>query len=122
MNEQQATALEAQIAKIESIWTAPPILVPLIEMMRLPLDDICLEKVVEMVSHDAGIAAQCLRFANSPLFGRRSVETVRAAVLALGIGRIRSLLFGVCMHRTIPRRNGFSIPALSGDTLWAARW
>ncbi|MGB9235318.1 MAG: HDOD domain-containing protein [Terriglobales bacterium] len=102
MNEQQSALLEAQIAKIESVLTAPTILQPLLEMLRLPSDEIRIEKIVEMVSLDGAIAASCLRMSNSPLFGHRPVETVRAAVMALGISRVRSLLFGVCMHQTIP--------------------
>ncbi|MGA9528136.1 MAG: HDOD domain-containing protein [Terriglobales bacterium] len=103
MNEKRATLLDAQIAKMESVWTAPVILGPLLEMMRLPLDKVRVEKVVDMISRDSGIAAQCLRLANSPLFGRRTVETIRSAIMALGLAKIRSLLFGLCMHQTVPK-------------------
>jgi len=103
MNEQQKATLEAQISKLESVSTAPAILQPLLETLRLPSDEIRIENVVEMASRDSAIAAQCLRMANSPLFGHRQVETVRAAVMALGISRMRSLLFGLCMHQTIPK-------------------
>jgi len=103
MNEHQCALLEEQIGKLEEVSTAPAILQPLLQMLRSPCDEIRLEKVVEMVSHDGAIAAQCLRMANSPLFGRRQVETVRAAVMTLGLERVRSLLFGLCMHRTIPQ-------------------
>ncbi len=102
MNEQQRAKLEAQIGRLESISTAPAILQPLLQMLRSPSDEIRIESVVEMVSRDSAIAAQCLRMANSPLFGHRQVETVRAAVMALGISKVRSLLFGLCMHQTIP--------------------
>jgi HD-like signal output (HDOD) protein len=102
MNDQQCALLEAQIAKLESVSTAPTILQPLLQMLRLPADEVRLESVIEMVSHDSAIAAQCLRMANSPLFGHRQVETVRAAVMALGISKVRSLLFGLCMHQTVP--------------------
>ena len=101
MNDARDT-LRAQITALDSISTAPVILQPLLAMMRLPVDDISMEKVVELVSRDASIAAQCLRVANSPLFGRRSVESVRSAVMTLGIDRVRSILFGLCMNRTIP--------------------
>jgi len=60
-------------------------------MLRQSPDDIRLEKVVELVSRDGAIAAQCLRMANSPLFGHRSVDTARAAVMTLDIGRVRSI-------------------------------
>ena len=102
MNDERRTLLKAQIAKLEAISSAPVILQPLLAILRLPVDDIRIEKVVELVSRDGAIAAQCLRMANSPLFGRRAVETTRAAVMTLGIERVRSLLFGLCMNKTIP--------------------
>jgi putative nucleotidyltransferase with HDIG domain len=76
---------------------------PLLDMLRLPIDKIRLEKVVELISYDGSIAGQCLRLANSPLFGRRQTETVRSAVMALGLERVRSLLFSLCMNEVIPQ-------------------
>jgi len=102
MNDTGIEQLHTRIATLDSISTAPAILQPLLAVMRMPLDDIALEKVVALVSRDGGIAAQCLRVANSPLFGCRMVETVRAAVLMLGIDRVRSIVFGLCMNSTIP--------------------
>ena len=90
MNAKPQSQLKEQIKKLDSISTAPAILKPLLDMMRLPSDQIKVEKVVEMISFDGSIAAQCLRLANSPLYGRRETETVRAAVMALGIDRVRS--------------------------------
>ena len=103
MNDEQRLRLKSQIGKLDSISTAPAILQPLLWMMRLPVDDIRVEKVVELVSRDGGIAAQCLRLANSPLFASRGVETVRAAVMTLGIEKVRLVVFGLCMNQTIPR-------------------
>jgi len=102
MNDSRIAQLRTQIATVDSISTAPAILQPLLALMRLPVADISMEKVVELVSRDGAIAAQCLRIANSPLFGCRMVETVRAAVLMLGIDRVRSIVFGLCMNSTIP--------------------
>ena len=102
MTAQQRAQLQKQISKLDSISTAPVILQPLLAMMREPVDAVRIEKVVELVSRDGAIAAQCLRMANSPLFGRRAVETVRSAVMTLGIDRVRSLLFGLCMNQVIP--------------------
>jgi putative nucleotidyltransferase with HDIG domain len=95
--------LRNDIKKLDSISTAPAIMAPLLDLMRLPSEKISIEKVVELVSFDGAIAAQCLRLANSPLFGRRQSETVRSAVMALGLERVRSILFGLCMNRVIPR-------------------
>jgi len=103
MNEQQCALLEQQIAKLESVSTAPVILEPLLKMLRSPADEIRLESVIEMVSRDSAIATQCLRMANSPLFGHSRVETIRGAVMALGIAKVRSLLFGLCMHQAVPK-------------------
>jgi HD-like signal output (HDOD) protein len=102
MNDARIAQFNARIATLDSISTAPAILQPLLAMMRTPVEDIPMEKVVELVSRDGAIAAQCLRVANSPLFGYRTVETVRAAVMMLGIGRVRSIVFGLCMNNTIP--------------------
>jgi len=102
MNEQQSQQLETDIAKLESVSTAPVILHQLLQMLRGPEDEIRVEKVAEAVSRDAAIAAQCLRVANSPLFGTRPIETVNAAMMVLGINRVRSLLLGLCMHKTVP--------------------
>jgi HD-like signal output (HDOD) protein len=102
MNAKLHSQLQEEIKKVDSISTAPAILEPLLEMMRLPSEQIRFEKVVELVSYDGAIAAQCLRLANSPLFGRRQTETVRTAVMALGLERVRSMLFGLCVNRVIP--------------------
>ncbi len=102
MNEALKTRLQQQIKNLDSISTAPVILEPLLNLMRLPLDQIKLEKVVELVSYDGAIASQCLRLANSPLYGRRETETVRAAIMALGLERVRSMLLGLCLNQVIP--------------------
>ena len=100
------------MSKLEQIWpkikaleampTIPAIVQPLSTMLQQPADKVSLEKVVELVSYDSTIAAQCLRMANSPLFGRQNTETVRSAVLALGLKRIEAILMGCCMNRIVP--------------------
>ena len=102
MND-KLSQLPAQIKKLDSISTAPAILMPLLDMLRLPSEKIRIQKVVELVSYDGAIAAQCLRLANSPLFGRRQTETVSSAVMALGLERVRSVLFGLCVNRVVPQ-------------------
>ena len=106
--------LRTRIRNLETISTAPAILMPLLEMMRLPSDKIRIDKIVELISYDGSIAAQCLRLANSPLFGYRQIETVRTAIIALGLERVRSLLFGLCMNRVIPKEKWVIDP----DAFW----
>ena len=114
MNDKLRSELISKIKELDSISTAPAILVPLLEMMRMPTEKIRIEKVVEMISYDGSIAAQCLRLANSPLFGRRQIETVRSAVMVLGIERVRSILFGLCVHQVIPKNKWVMEP----DAFW----
>jgi HD-like signal output (HDOD) protein len=114
VNAQLQSRLQVQIKELDSISTAPAILMPLLEMLRLPSEKIRIEKVVEIVSYDGAIAAQCLRLANSPLFGGRSIETVRSAVMALGLERVRSILFGLCVHQVIPQDKWVIAP----DAFW----
>jgi HD-like signal output (HDOD) protein len=106
--------LRAQIEQLDSLETAPAILKPLLDMMRLPSDQIKLEKVIKLVSYDSAIAAQCLRMANSPLFGTRYIETVRSAVMALGLERVRSILLGLCMNQLMPQATWVIAP----DAFW----
>ena len=114
MNAKLHAQLQSQIHKLDSISTAPAILKPLLDMLRLPSEKIKVEKVVELISYDGSIAAQCLRLANSPLFGRRETETVRSAVMALGLERIRSMLLGLCLNRVIPQDKWVMEP----DAFW----
>jgi len=90
------------IRQLENIPTIPTIVQPLANMLQIPVEQVDIEKVVELVSYDSTIAAQCLRLANSPLFGRRKTETVRSAILALGLKRVQAILLGCCINRIVP--------------------
>jgi HD-like signal output (HDOD) protein len=114
VNPKLQSQLQARIKQLDSISTAPAILVPLLDLLRLPSDEVKVEKVVELVSYDGSIAAQCLRMANSPLFSSRNIETVHSAVVALGLERVRSMLFGLCINRVIPQDKWVIEP----DTYW----
>ncbi len=94
--------LRPKIRQLEDMPTIPTIVQPLASMLQLPPEKVDIEKVVELVSYDSTIAAQCLRVANSPLFGRRKTETVRSAILALGLKRVEAILLGCCLNRIVP--------------------
>jgi HD-like signal output (HDOD) protein len=102
MNAERLEQIRPKIEALEAIPTVPAIVLPLASMLQLPLDRVDVDKVVELVSYDGTIAAHCLRMANSPLFGRRNTETVRGAVLALGLKRIEAILLGCCLNRIVP--------------------
>ncbi|MGH9495408.1 MAG: HDOD domain-containing protein [Candidatus Sulfotelmatobacter sp.] len=99
---------------LEGIPAVSAIIHPLLAMLQLPSDEVDMEKVIKLVSYDAGIAAQCLRMANSPLFGRRNIETVRSAVVALGLKRIQAILLGCCLNQIVPPEKW----ALDPTTFW----
>jgi HD-like signal output (HDOD) protein len=90
------------IASLDAIPAIPAIVQPLADMLNLPPEQVDVEQVVKLVSYDSSIAAQCLRTANSPLFGRRNVETIRSAILTLGLKRVQSILLGCCLNRIVP--------------------
>jgi HD-like signal output (HDOD) protein len=94
--------IRPRIKSLESMPTIPATIQPLLSMLRSPAEEVSVEKVVELVSYDSAIAAQCLRMANSPLFGRRNMETVRSAIMALGIKRIEAIVMGCCLNRIVP--------------------
>lgn len=97
--------IKATVESLDSIPTVPAILQPLTELLRLPAERIDVQRVVELVSYDSAITAQCLRMANSPLFGRRNLENVRSAVVALGFKRVESMLLSCCLNRIMPAEN-----------------
>jgi len=94
--------IRPKIKALETMPTIPTIVQPLISMLRMAPEEVNVDKVVELVSYDSMIAAQCLRMANSPLFGRQNTETVRSAILALGLKRIEAIVLGCCLNRIVP--------------------
>lgn len=80
------------------------IVLPLIAYLQRPLEDLDMQRVVDLISHDNSLAAQCLHLANSPLFGRwQTITTTRGAVIALGLQRMREIAMSCCVLKLIPR-------------------
>jgi putative nucleotidyltransferase with HDIG domain len=102
MKTDRLEEIRPRIEALEAMPAVPAIVLPLTAMLQLPPDQVDADKVVELVSYDGTITAHCLRMANSPLFGRRNTETVRSAVLALGLKRIEAIVLGCCLNRIVP--------------------
>ncbi len=102
MNAHRLEEIRPGIEALEAMPTIQVIVQPLASLLRLPADQVDLERVVELVSYDGTIAAHCLRMANSPLFGRRNTETVRSAVMALGLKRVEAILLGCSLNNIVP--------------------
>jgi putative nucleotidyltransferase with HDIG domain len=110
MNPTAAISLTDRIRKrvknIETLPTIPTVFLPLLDMLNLPPDKVKLDEVVKLVSYDNTIAAQSLRVASSPLFGlARSPESVKGAIISLGLRRVQTILLTCCMGKAFPLKN-----------------
>ncbi len=100
-------ALRSRLESLEKIPSVPTILLPLTRNLDQPVSVIDVRKIVELISYDEAIAAQCLRMANSPLFGRwQSIDSLHAAVMALGIARVRDIATSCCLLALLPQQVG----------------
>jgi len=107
--------MKKRVEHLRTLPSSPAVLQPLLELLRQPIETIEVRKVVELVSYDKTIAAQCLRMANSPLYGRTNeAGSVQTAILVLGIQRVEDILLTCCLQR-------FSEGADGGSEL-AAFW
>ncbi|MBZ5642920.1 MAG: HDOD domain-containing protein [Acidobacteriia bacterium] len=103
MKNESLDRLRSRIIKIDAMPAIPVILRPLLRCLDQPAEQVDMNRIVELVSYDKSIAAQCIRMANSALFARSTpAETVRTAVLSLGMWRVRDLLFSNSLSQVIP--------------------
>lgn len=95
--------LRERIGTLDSIPSIPAILLPLLKMLELPAESVELQRVVDLIGHDKSLAAQTLHMANSPLFGRLEVvKSIRGAVVAMGLSRVREIVASCCMLKLVP--------------------
>jgi HD-like signal output (HDOD) protein len=86
--------LTQRIKVLGNLPAMPSVLTVLCEELSAKASSIDVDRVVETISCDKSLTAQCLRLANSALFRQRGdVATVKEAVFALGLWRIRDLAF-----------------------------
>jgi putative nucleotidyltransferase with HDIG domain len=97
--------MRERVRNIETMPAIPAVFLPLLDMLNLPSDAVRVDEVVKLVSYDNTIAAQCLRVASSPLFGMaKSPETIKAAVISLGLRRVQTILLTCCMGKAFPTK------------------
>jgi putative nucleotidyltransferase with HDIG domain len=103
----------SRITSIDAMPTIPVILRPLLHCLDQPVEQIDVARIVELISYDKSVAAQCVRMANSALFSRnKPVESVRTAVMNLGMWRIRDLLFSNSLSQVIPANRWIVDPSV----------
>lgn len=106
MSERQSR-LRQRLENLEDMPTVPVVLAPLLRYMEQPLDALQVEEVVDLISQDKSLAAQCLHMANSPLYGRwATVDNLRTAVVALGMQRVRDIALSCTLLALTPSRDG----------------
>ena len=86
--------LTQRIKQLGNLPAMPAVLATLCDALSQKSSKIDLDQIIRHISYDKSLAAQCLRLANSALFRQRGdVVSVKDAVLALGLWRIRDLVF-----------------------------
>jgi HD-like signal output (HDOD) protein len=96
-------AARQKISNVKAIPAMPAILMPLLDLLQKPAEQVPIDEVVRLVSCDKTIAAQCIRIAGSPLFGlSRAPETIRSAVISMGITRIKDVVLTFSLGQILP--------------------
>jgi HD-like signal output (HDOD) protein len=113
MTDQPKETLRKRLAGLEEMPTIPAVLAPLLRYLEQPLDQLEVQQVVDLISQDKSLAAQCLHMANSPLFGRwQTVDSVRNAVVALGLQRMRDIAVSCSVLTLLPKDKTSLDPAV----------
>jgi len=121
MSQAVMDRIEQKLAEIGSLPTIPTLLVPLLQHLCEPAEEVSLDRVVKIISQDTSLAAQCLRMVNSPLFGvRYPIDTVRGAVMGLGVSRVRQIAMACSLLRAFPNRKEAPARALWAHSLAVA--
>lgn len=103
MSPETLRTLRTRIERLDHLPTAPAIMASVLELMGQPMEEIEIDGLVDVIQLDKAIALQCLRIANSPLYGGyRSISTIRAAIVALGVCRVRDILLSCSLVQAFP--------------------
>jgi len=115
MNSETCERLQQKIKELGNLPAMPSILQSLSQCLGGSPSDVNIDRVVSLISYDKSLAAQCLRMANSALFRRRvEVESVRGAVLALGMWRVRDIVYSC----TLPGMFSHTGHGMDPATFW----
>jgi HD-like signal output (HDOD) protein len=98
--------IRERVAKLNSIPTVPAIIRPLLHYLERPVDQVEVRRIVDLVSCDESISAQCLRVANSALhFRSHEVKSVHGAVVVLGVRQVREILLSCSLLNLLPKES-----------------
>ena len=100
--------LRKKLETLEQMPSLPVIVSQLLSYLEKPSDQLRVSDVATLISRDNSLAARCLHLANSPLFGRyQAVDTVHAAVVALGLRRMKEIAVSCCLLSLTPTSGAF---------------
>lgn len=100
MNPETTKLLQRKVAELGVLPAMPSVLQSLSELLSAAPSETDIDRIVELISYDKSLVAQCIRMANSAVLGRRiDVTSVRGAVLALGISRVRDLVYSCSLPK-----------------------
>jgi len=103
MAEEPKETLRKRLGGLEQMPSIPVALAPLLRYLEQPLESLDVQQVVDLISADKSLTAQCLHMANSPLFGRsQTTDSIRGAVLALGMQRMRDIAISCSVLQITP--------------------
>lgn len=103
MNSPPKDVLLQKLESLEQMPSIPAVLAPLLNYLEQPIEQLEVQRVVELISQDKSLAAQCLHMANSPLYGRfAEISSVRDAVVALGLQRMRDIAISCSLLKLVP--------------------
>lgn len=92
-----------QLGKVDQMPSIPVVVAPLMRYLEQPMDQIDLQKVIDLLSPDKSLTAQCLHMANSPLWGHwQKIDSLRGAVIALGFQRLREIVVSCSVLKLMP--------------------
>ena len=115
MNPATHKMLLRRVSEIGSLPAMPTILQSLGECLSENPSSANIAQIVELISYDKSLTAQCLRMANSAMFRRRSeVETVKGAVVALGLWKVRDIVYSC----TLPTLLASPKEGMAPRTFW----
>lgn len=102
-----------KLERIENMPSIPAILEPLLRYLSLPVDELQVQKVVDMISNDESLTVQCLHLANSPLYCRwQAVDSLRGAIMALGLGKMKEVALACSFMKMLPKQVGGIDPVI----------
>jgi HD-like signal output (HDOD) protein len=76
------------------------------------IDNVSIDQIADLIEEDTSISAELLRWANSALFGQRyQVDTVKRAVLVLGLDIVEGLILSESVFSSVAPRTaeGFDL-------------